>query len=96
MLTWRSDIPRWGWGPPALFPADVDVEGPAQERVHECGSSLLAWLLAHNPEDRGGAEESMDRGTGGLNLQISQWAARGGALWTLKGGTCFLLPLEPG
>lgn len=64
MLTWRSDIPRWGWGPPALFPADVEVEGPAQERVHGCGSSLLAWLLAHNPEDRGGAEESLKRGTG--------------------------------
>jgi hypothetical protein len=32
-------------------------------RVHRCGSSLLTWLLAHNPEDRGGAAESLDRGT---------------------------------
>lgn len=27
MLTWGSDIPRWGWSPAALFPAAVEVEG---------------------------------------------------------------------
>lgn len=45
------------------FPLPFEAEGPAQVRVHQCESSHLTWLLAHNPEDRGGAEESLDRGT---------------------------------
>lgn len=97
MLTWGSDIPRWGWGPrPALFPAVVEVGGggPAQAKVHGCGPSLLAWLLAHNPEGRGGAEQLLDRGTR-ASIYRSCGVRQGEGHGRLSGeGPAFSIPLN--